>query len=91
MLRESGFDLILVADTPLDQVESACGTQGVDVRALQVELASRQGVDELCGLIGNRPVAALLPNAGRGLVASFLDQDFGDVQHVIDTNIAGTV
>jgi short-subunit dehydrogenase len=88
---KAGFDLILAADTPLDQVESACRARGVDVQTLQVELASRQGVDELCDLIGDRPVRALLANAGHGLGKSFLDQDFGDVQHVIDTNITGTI
>jgi short-subunit dehydrogenase len=30
-------------------------------------------------------------NAGRGLGKGFLDQDFTDVRHVIDTNITGTV
>src|SRR5205085_6170380 len=29
-------------------------------------------------------------NAGRGLGKAFLDQDFGDVRRVIDTNITGT-
>lgn len=88
---KAGFDLILAADTPLDQVEAACKTRGVDVQTLQVELASREGVDELCALVGDRPVGALLANAGHGLGKAFLDQDFGDVQHVIDTNITGTI
>lgn len=29
--------------------------------------------------------------AGHGLGRAFLDQDFGDVRHVIDTNVTGTV
>src|SRR5204863_6197922 len=34
---------------------------------------------------------ALLANAGRGLGKAFLDQDFADIRHVIDTNITGTL
>ena len=34
---------------------------------------------------------ALLANAGHGLGRAFLDQDFDDIRHVIDTNITGTV
>ena len=41
--------------------------------------------------IGGRPVAALLANAGRGLGKAFLDQDFDDIRHVIDTNVTGTI
>jgi short-subunit dehydrogenase len=33
----------------------------------------------------------LLANAGHGLGRAFLDQDFADVRHVIDTNVTGTV
>ena len=32
-----------------------------------------------------------LANAGHGLGRAFLDQDFADVRHVIDTNVTGTV
>ena len=41
--------------------------------------------------IGGRPVAALFANAGHGLGHAFLDQSFTDVQHVINTNIVGTI
>ena len=36
-------------------------------------------------------VDALLANAGHGLGNAFLDQEFTNVQHVIDTNVIGTV
>ena len=39
----------------------------------------------------DRPVDALLANAGIGLGRAFLDQDFDDVQRVINTNVTGTV
>jgi uncharacterized protein len=39
----------------------------------------------------NRPVEALLANAGRGLGRAFLDQDFADEMRVVNTNITGTL
>jgi short-subunit dehydrogenase len=48
-------------------------------------------VDKLYDVIGGRPVAALLANAGRGLGKGFLDQDFTDVMRVVNTNITGTI
>ena len=41
--------------------------------------------------IKGRPVEALLANAGHGLGRAFLDQDFDEIRHVIDTNITGTI
>jgi uncharacterized protein len=37
------------------------------------------------------PVEALLATAGHGLGHGFLDQNFDEVRHVIDTNITGTL
>jgi uncharacterized protein len=54
-------------------------------------LATIQGVEELYAATKGRPVDALLANAGRGLGLGFLDQDFNEVIHVIDTNITGTI
>jgi short-subunit dehydrogenase len=64
---------------------------GAKVDALQTDLATVEGVDELYSTIGNRPVDALLANAGRGLGKGFLDQDFDDVLNVVNTNITGTI
>jgi short-subunit dehydrogenase len=36
-----------------------------------------------------KPVDALLANAGHGLGHGFLDQNFDEVRHVIETNITG--
>ena len=64
---------------------------GAKVDALQADLATLEGVDELYALIGGRPVDALLANAGRGLGKGFLDQDFDGVMRVVNTNIIGTI
>jgi short-subunit dehydrogenase len=65
---------------------------GCEVTALNVDLATTEGVDKLLAAAAeSRPIDYLLANAGRGLGRAFIDQDFGDVRHVIDTNVTGTV
>jgi short-subunit dehydrogenase len=58
---------------------------------VQADLATRQGVDQLLAGAGGRPIEALFANAGHGLGGAFLEQDFDAVQHVIHTNITGTI
>lgn len=86
-----GYDLALAADTPLDEAIEELESLGVNVRALQADLSTTGGVDALCGLLEDRPVDLLLANAGHGLGRGFLDQEFDEIRHVIDTNITGTV
>jgi uncharacterized protein len=87
-----GFDLLIAADElEIHRVATELRQQGVAVEALEVDLATRQGVEQLYAAAGGRPVTALLANAGHGLGRAFLDQDFADVQHVINTNITGTI
>ena len=64
---EAGYDLLLAADQPLEAAAADCRALGATVDFLQVELASRQGVDELVSALGERQVEALLANAGHGL------------------------
>jgi uncharacterized protein len=87
----NGFDLILAADEHLDDTAHTCRALGVNVETVVVDLASRSGVDTLVITIGDRAVDALVANAGHGLGQPFLDQDFTEIQHVIDTNITGTL
>ena len=87
-----GFDLVIVADeaqifTAAERLRST----GVRVDAVEADLSTVEGVDELCEAIAGRQVDALLANAGRGLGKGFLDQNFDDVIHVINTNISGTL
>jgi short-subunit dehydrogenase len=89
---DEGYDVLMAADEPqiLDAAASLRGS-GKHVEALEVDLSTTAGVDELYEAIKGRPVDALLANAGRGLGRAFLDQDFGRARLVIDTNITGTV
>jgi short-subunit dehydrogenase len=92
LCAQNGYDLLIAAD------QAAIHTAGKDfealgaaVDALEVDLATIEGVDKLYAAVKGRPVGALLANAGHGLGHAFLDQDFAQVRHVVDTNITGTI
>lgn len=87
----NGFDLIIAADRPLTQARRELSDTGSSVEAIETDLAQRAGVDKLYEAIRGRQVDALIANAGHGLGKAFLDQDFDDIEHVIDTNITGTL
>jgi short-subunit dehydrogenase len=92
LAAENGFDLVIAADRPeIVEAAQAFRAMGANVDHIQVDLADEYGVDQLVELIGERPVDALLANAGHGLGHAFLEQDWDDVLHVIDTNIVGTI
>ena len=89
---KNGYDLLIAADEA--EIETAADElrrEGGNVEAVQADLATLEGVDELYRRIEGRHVDALLANAGRGLGRAFLDQDFKDIRRVINTNITGTV
>lgn len=88
---ENGFDLVIAADRPLEEAAGDFEDCGAGVTSVQADLATSEGVDRLYAAIGGRRVDALLANAGHGLGKGFLEQDFADVRHVIDTNITGTL
>ncbi|MBX5001066.1 SDR family NAD(P)-dependent oxidoreductase [Rhizobium lentis] len=91
---EDGYDLAIAADEPRVQ-EAALKLKefGVRVEAMQVDLSTPDGLRRFASGIAalDRPVELLLANAGRGLGDGFLDQDIGEAQRVVDTNISGTI
>jgi short-subunit dehydrogenase len=92
LAAEDGHDLIIAADRP-EIVEAAQAFRqfGAAVDHLQVDLATREGVDKLLQLVGGRPVDVLMANAGHGLGGGFLDERPEDWMHVVNTNITGTI
>jgi short-subunit dehydrogenase len=92
LCAENGFDLVIAADQPaLEDAATSLRALGASVDAITVDLATLDGVDRLHAATRGRPVEALLANAGHGLGRGFLDQDFDEARHVIDTNITGTI
>lgn len=87
-----GFDLIVAADEPSieDAAERFRALGGVAVPVM-ADLATVEGVNKLLAATNDRPINMLLANAGHGLGRAFLDQDFAQIGHVINTNITGTL
>jgi short-subunit dehydrogenase len=92
LCAQNGYDLLIAADqATIHEAAKEFQALGAAVDAVEADLATIEGVDKLYAAIKNRPVGALLANAGHGLGHAFLDQDFAQVRHVIDTNITGTI
>ena len=89
---EDGFDLLIAADEPeIYEAAEDFKKLGVQVEAVEADLATTEGVDTLYAATNGRGVDALLANAGIGLGGAFLDQGFDEIHHIIDTNITGTI
>src|SRR3954452_20477648 len=85
---EKGFDLVIAADEPeINKAAENLRAFGVEVTAIEADLAQTKGVDKLLAAVNGRAVDYLLANAGRGLGRAFLDQDFDEIRHVVETNI----
>jgi short-subunit dehydrogenase len=93
LCAREGFDLLIAADEPEihDAAQRLREEQGAGaVEAVQADLATMEGVDQLYAAANGRPVNVLMANAGRGLGHAFLDQEWPQVRKVIDTNVTGT-
>jgi short-subunit dehydrogenase len=88
---QHGFDLIIAADRPLTRATRDLEGYQVAVEGVETDLAAPWGVEQVCQEIHGRPVAALIANAGHGLGKAFMDQEIEDIEHVIATNITGTI
>jgi short-subunit dehydrogenase len=89
---DQGFDLLIAADQPaINDAAQEFRALGAAVEAIEADLATLEGIDKLYAATKGKPVEALLANAGHGLGHGFLDQNFDEVRHVIDTNITGTL
>lgn len=91
LAAEDGYDLLVAADTPFVDARPALEGLGVSVQAVETDLSTFEGVDQLLDALGGRPVDLLCANAGHGLGRAFLEQEPAEWRHVIDTNITGTV
>ncbi len=91
LAAQDGYDLIVAADTPFVEAGPALKDLGANVEQIEGDLATQSGLDQLLQRIGDRPVDVLVANAGHGLGHAFLDQSPAEWQHVINTNITGTL
>jgi short-subunit dehydrogenase len=92
LCAEHGYDLAIAADQPsIAEARQALEALGATVQAVQTDLSTEDGVDEVLQIIGSTPVEILCANAGHGLGHAFLDQDWKASRHVVDTNFTGTI
>jgi len=86
-----GCALLLVADRDLSEAEREVKAAGAaSVETVMADLASREGLQKLMDLVGDRQVDVLMANAGQGLGGAFLGQDWKDIASIIHTNVTGT-
>ncbi|MHA0327953.1 SDR family NAD(P)-dependent oxidoreductase [Sphingomonas melonis] len=91
LAAKNGYDILVVADESLIEAAAEDFRQfGTEVRSVEADLSTLQGVDELLAAAEGRSVDLLCANAGRGLGHAFLDQRVEDWRRVVDTNIVGT-
>ena len=91
LAAQDGYDLIVAADTPFVEAGPALKDLGADVREVEADLSTQQGVDQLLSAAGDRQIDVLVANAGHGLGHGFLDQSPQEWLHIINTNITGTL
>lgn len=91
---EHGYDLVVAAED--DDIHTAAATlsgPGTDVRAVQVDLRTPDGVEKLYQQAtgDGRQLDAATLNAGVGRGESFVDSDLNDNLSVVDLNVRSTV
>jgi len=91
LAAQDGYDLVVAADTPFVEAAPALKEFGVNVEEIEADLATQNGVNQLLQRVGDRQVDVLVANAGHGLGHGFLDQAPDEWQHIINTNITGTL
>src|SRR3546814_9648587 len=82
-----GYDLIIAANEP--EIEAAAQElrqHGAQVETVTADLTTEEGVQQVWSAVRDRPVDALLANAGRGLGHGFLDQDLDKARQVVNLN-----
>jgi uncharacterized protein len=89
---EDGYDLLIAADeADIETAAAELRAKGVQVTAVQADLSTLKGVDQLLEGARGRPIELVFANAGRGLGHGFLEQNFEDAMFVVNTNITGTI
>lgn len=88
---EDGYELLICADEPeIDEAADKLRRLGGTIQTVQVDLATREGVDTLWRAIGDKPVDVFFANAGRALGTAFHEQEWSAIRDIIVLNIAQT-
>ncbi|MDB5664349.1 SDR family oxidoreductase [Cypionkella sp.] len=88
---EDGYELLICADEPeIDEAADKLRRLGGTIQTVQVDLATREGVDTLWRAIGDKPVDVFFANAGRALGTAFHEQEWSAIRDIIMLNIVQT-
>lgn len=91
LAAEDGHDLIIVADEPeIGAAAENLRRLGAKVDAHRLDLATRDGIDRFWAGIKGKPIDLFFANAGRALGHAFVEQDWPDIQQLVDLNIRQT-
>ncbi|MBM0743996.1 SDR family NAD(P)-dependent oxidoreductase [Phormidium sp. CLA17] len=91
---QNGFDLLITSTgSSIDEAAPAFEALGADVKTVQVDLATYEGVETLYDQIKatGRPVEAIAINAGVGVNGAFIQNDLQDELNLINLNIVSSV
>ncbi|WP_432519250.1 SDR family NAD(P)-dependent oxidoreductase [Kineococcus sp. SYSU DK006] len=89
-----GYDLLVAAeDERIGAVPAELAGEGAHVEAVQVDLATAEGVERLwtTATAGGRQVDAVALHAGVGVGGEFVDTDLADELRMIDLNVVSYV
>jgi short-subunit dehydrogenase len=90
---DGGYDLVVAAeDDELSSAAAQLRTRGGGVEAVQVDLSTAAGVEELYARVrtAGRLLDAAALNAGVGLGHAFVEEELQEVLQLIDLNVRGT-
>jgi short-subunit dehydrogenase len=91
---QHGFDLLICAENAeIERAAEQLRREGMRVDALRVDLASYDGVEQLCREMqrDGRALDAIAINAGVGSSGPFVETDLDKELHLIELNVTSTV
>src|SRR3546814_12400564 len=79
------------SDLEIEAAAQELRQHGAQVETVTADLTTEEGVQQVWSAVRDRPVDALLANAGRGLGHGFLDQDLDKDRQVVNLKLIGTI
>lgn len=90
---QNNFDVLICAENELDRAAQELRSLGADVQAVQVDLASHDGVHQLQQAIDatGRTLDAAALNAGVGVSGPFAETDLAAELNMVNLNVVSTL